>query len=129
MYDFTYHRPSSLDDAAVAVKSAGDGTFLAGGQTLLPILKLRLANPSDVVDLGGIAEIVEQEVDGELFPRDDAAALARRLQRLVDEPARLAGYRAAIRPVRTLQQNVDQLEELYGKCLTDAPSPGAPNRP
>ena len=79
-------------------------------------------------DLGGIAEIVEQEVNGELFPRDDAPALAHRLQRLVDEPERLAGYRAAIGPVRTLQQNADQIEELYGKCLTDAPSHGAPNQ-
>jgi len=65
MYDFTYHRPSSLDDAAVAMKGAGDGTFLAGGQTLLPILKLRLANPSDVVDLGGIAELKGITVDGD----------------------------------------------------------------
>ena len=64
MYDFTYHRPSSLDDAAVAIKGAGDGTFLAGGQTLLPILKLRLANPSDVVDLSGIAELKGITVDG-----------------------------------------------------------------
>jgi len=65
MYDFTYHRPSSLDDAAVAIKGAGDGTFLAGGQTLLPILKLRLANPSDVVDLGSIAELKGITVDGD----------------------------------------------------------------
>ena len=65
MYDFSYHRPSSLDDAAVAIKGAGDGTFLAGGQTLLPILKLRLANPSDVVDLGSIAELKGITVDGD----------------------------------------------------------------
>ena len=65
MYDFTYHRPSSLDDAAAAIKGAGDGVFLAGGQTLLPILKLRLANPSDVVDLGGIAELKRITVDGD----------------------------------------------------------------
>lgn len=65
MYDFTYHRPSSLDDAATAIKGAGDGVFLAGGQTLLPILKLRLANPSDVVDLVGIAELKGITVDGD----------------------------------------------------------------
>lgn len=65
MYDFTYHCPSSLDDAAAAIKGAGDGAFLAGGHTLLPILKLRLANPSDVVDLGGIAELKGITVDGD----------------------------------------------------------------
>ena len=42
MYDFTYHRPSSLDDAAVAIKGAGDGTFLAGGQTPVSYTHLTL---------------------------------------------------------------------------------------
>lgn len=54
MYEFNYQRPGSLDDAVDALKAAEDGQFLAGGMTLLPTLKQRLARPSDVIDLAGI---------------------------------------------------------------------------
>ena len=57
MYDFNYHRPKSLDDALSALTSASDGKLMSGGMTLLPTLKLRLANPSDVVDLGAIPDL------------------------------------------------------------------------
>ena len=64
MYEFEYHKPSSVADAAAAVKGASDGTFMAGGQTLIPTLKQRLASPSDVIDLGGIAELSGIRKDG-----------------------------------------------------------------
>jgi carbon-monoxide dehydrogenase medium subunit len=57
MYNFTYHRPTSLAEAEAALKGAADGKLLAGGQTLLPTLKLRLAQPSDLIDIGRIAEL------------------------------------------------------------------------
>ena len=57
MYQFEYHRASSLDDAVAKLKGASDGVVVAGGQTLLPTLKFRLAQPSDVIDLNGIAEL------------------------------------------------------------------------
>ncbi len=57
MYDFNYHRPSSLEEAAKILAGAEEGIPLAGGHTLLPTLKQRLAQPSDVVDLSGIAEL------------------------------------------------------------------------
>ena len=64
MYAFEYHKPSSVADATAAVKGAGDGTFMAGGQTLIPTLKQRLASPSDVIDLGGIGELSGIRKDG-----------------------------------------------------------------
>lgn len=64
MYGFEYHRPGSVADAASAVSSASDGKYLAGGQTLLPTMKQRLASPSDLVDLGGIGELSGISVDG-----------------------------------------------------------------
>lgn len=64
MYEFNYQRPGSIADAVSAVKSADDGQFLAGGQTLLPTLKLRLAMPSDLVDLAGITDLKGISVDG-----------------------------------------------------------------
>ncbi|TWO68392.1 xanthine dehydrogenase family protein subunit M [Caenimonas sedimenti] len=63
MYAFTFERPASTADA---VKLAGNGgaKLLAGGQTLLASMKLRLANPEQLVDLGGIAELSGVRKDG-----------------------------------------------------------------
>jgi len=57
MYDFQYHRPGSVADAAAALSGAAEGIYLAGGQTLIPTLKQRLGSPSDLVDLGRIADL------------------------------------------------------------------------
>ena len=57
MYQFKYHKPTSLDQAAAAMSAAEDGVYLAGGMTLIPTLKARLRAPSDVIDLAGIAEL------------------------------------------------------------------------
>jgi carbon-monoxide dehydrogenase medium subunit len=51
MYDFGYTKPSSLADAVKALSSDSDAKALAGGQTLIPVLKQRLNKPSTVVDL------------------------------------------------------------------------------
>jgi len=64
MYNFNYHRPASLDEAANLLNQAEDGTVMAGGQTLLPTLKQRLAQPSDVIDLSGIADLRGISVSG-----------------------------------------------------------------
>jgi len=55
MYDFNHHRPTSVDAAVAALTGASDGKIMAGGMTLIPTMKQRLASPSDVVDLGDIA--------------------------------------------------------------------------
>ena len=57
MYEFAHQRPGTVLEAAEALKSAEDGMFLAGGQTLIPTLKQRLASPSDLIDLGGVGEL------------------------------------------------------------------------
>ena len=53
MYDFAYVKPASLAEAVRAL-GAADAKALAGGQTLIPVLKQRLNRPSIVVDLGGL---------------------------------------------------------------------------
>ena len=55
--DFQYNRATSTADAAAKRMVAKDGTFLAGGMTLLPAMKLGLADASDLIDLGGIAAL------------------------------------------------------------------------
>src|SRR5437764_7561375 len=58
MYETTYHRASSVDEAAALFAKGTEAKYLAGGQTLLPVMKQRLASPSDVIDLAKIKELV-----------------------------------------------------------------------
>ncbi|MET3912873.1 carbon-monoxide dehydrogenase medium subunit [Bradyrhizobium sp. S3.3.6] len=65
MYQTTYHRASSVDEAAALFAKGSEAKFLAGGQTLLPVMKQRLASPSDVIDLGRIKELIGIEASGD----------------------------------------------------------------
>lgn len=64
MYDFTYRHASSVSEATGNWRSAADAVYLAGGMTLIPSLKLRLANPDLVIDLAGIDELTGIEDSG-----------------------------------------------------------------
>ena len=99
---FTYHRPEGLDEAlAVLAEVGGDGKVLAGGQSLLPILSMRLAAPAHLVDVNRLAELayVRSGPDGvrvgalarhAAVERDEAAhavqPLLRQALRLVAHP-------------------------------------------
>ena len=65
MYNFSYHRPSSVAEAATALSGADDGKLVAGGMTLIPTMKQRLAEPSDLVDLGAIGDLKGISVSGD----------------------------------------------------------------
>jgi aerobic carbon-monoxide dehydrogenase medium subunit len=63
---FDYVRPSTVDEAVQALASAGeDAKVIAGGQSLLPVLRMRLAAPTTLIDLGRVAELrgVREEGD------------------------------------------------------------------
>jgi carbon-monoxide dehydrogenase medium subunit len=57
LHSFNYHKPSTIAEAAAVLQSAEDGKFIAGGMTLLPTMKQRLAAPSDLVDLAQISDL------------------------------------------------------------------------
>jgi carbon-monoxide dehydrogenase medium subunit len=57
MYAFQYHRPQSVADAAKLLAANSEAKLLAGGHTLLPTMKLRLASPKAIVDLSRVAEL------------------------------------------------------------------------
>jgi carbon-monoxide dehydrogenase medium subunit len=62
---FAYHRPSSVKEAVGLLAQLGDdGRALAGGHSLIPMMKLRLATPANLVDLGGIADLKGIRSDG-----------------------------------------------------------------
>jgi carbon-monoxide dehydrogenase medium subunit len=65
MYETTYHRPSSVDDAAALFAKGSESKYLAGGHTLIPVMKQRLAAPSDVIDLGRIKDLVGIELSAD----------------------------------------------------------------
>ena len=65
MYETTYHRPSSVDEAASLFTKGKEAKYLAGGHTLIPVMKQRLASPSDVIDIAKIKDLVGIEASGD----------------------------------------------------------------
>jgi aerobic carbon-monoxide dehydrogenase medium subunit len=64
MKDFEFHRPATIKDAVALLHDRDGAKFLAGGQSLLPVLKLELAEPSDLISLAGLKELRDIRVDG-----------------------------------------------------------------
>jgi glycosyltransferase involved in cell wall biosynthesis len=64
-------------------------------------------------DLGGMAELVQHDVDGLLFERANAGSLSNQIQRLVEDPHLLERLQAGILPVRSIDDEMDELEDIY----------------
>ena len=65
MYQFTYHRPDSLAAAADLLSAEPDAKLLAGGHTLLPTMKQRLAAPAEIIDLNAVPGLSGIEREGD----------------------------------------------------------------
>jgi len=65
MDNFEFHKPHSIAAAVAAVDGKDEPKFLAGGQSLIPVMKLDMAQPSDLVSLAGVAELKEIKLDGD----------------------------------------------------------------
>jgi len=62
---FAYHRPSSIAEAVGLLTQLGeDARPLAGGHSLIPMMKLRVASPAHLIDLGGVADLKGISLDG-----------------------------------------------------------------
>jgi carbon-monoxide dehydrogenase medium subunit len=64
MYSFNYQKTKSVADAAAALGKNADAKLLAGGQSLIAAMKLRLSQPAQLLDLGDVAELKGIKVDG-----------------------------------------------------------------
>src|SRR5437868_7833681 len=64
---FRYHAPKTLDEAVatLAAVAPDDGRVLAGGQSLVPIMAFRLARPTHLVDINGVAELRRMTTGGD----------------------------------------------------------------
>src|SRR5262245_18749059 len=96
MNEFKFHRAKSLAEASASFKAAGDGRYLAGGQTLIPVLKQRLAAPSDLISLAGVGGLAGISVGpasvtiGAMTPHADVAS-SPVVRRLIPALAEAAG--------------------------------------
>lgn len=73
--------------------------------------------PVVATDLGGMSEFVKHEENGLLFELENVEDLARQLRRLGEEPGLIKKLRNGIGPVKTVKENVDELEKLYNTLL------------
>jgi aerobic carbon-monoxide dehydrogenase medium subunit len=72
---FSYHRPASVDEAlALLARFGADAKIIAGGQSLVPMMNMRLASPAQLVDINDLSELAQLRVRGD---RLEVGALAR----------------------------------------------------
>ena len=57
MYNFRYHKAETIETAMSLIAQSDDPKILAGGHTLIPTLKQRLSQPSDIIDISSIDEL------------------------------------------------------------------------
>jgi carbon-monoxide dehydrogenase medium subunit len=65
MYATNYHRPATVEEAVAMFANGTDAKYLAGGHTLLPVMKQRLAGPSDVIDIARIPALIGVEANAD----------------------------------------------------------------
>ncbi|MEA3193407.1 MAG: aerobic carbon-monoxide dehydrogenase medium subunit [Betaproteobacteria bacterium] len=96
MHAFEYHRPSSSKDALDLAAKKSEGRYLAGGQSLVQAMKLRLSSPSDLIDLGTIRDLAGIKVSGSAveigaMTRHADVAGSKDVQKAIPALAALAG--------------------------------------
>ena len=96
MHAFEYHRPSSTKDALALASKKEEARYLAGGQSLVQAMKLRLSSPSDLIDLGTIKDLVGIKVSGSgveiaAMTRHADVAGSKEVQKAIPALAALAG--------------------------------------
>jgi carbon-monoxide dehydrogenase medium subunit len=96
MYAFDYHKAASVGDAVARLAKNPDAKLLAGGQTLLASMKLRLASPPELIDLRDVAELRGVKLDGGTLTigamtRHAEVASSEEVQHSIPALARLAG--------------------------------------
>ena len=96
MYPFAYHRPDTLAAAVELLRRSEDGKLLAGGMSLVPVMRHRLARPSALIDLAGIVGLDAIEARDDILWLGATAthfsvSRAPLVQRAIPALARLAG--------------------------------------
>src|SRR5437660_3715917 len=96
MHAFQYHRPTSSKEAGTLATQKSEGKYLAGGQSLVQAMKLRLSSPTDLIDLGTIKDLAGIKASGAAveigaMTRHADVAASAELKRAIPSLAALAG--------------------------------------
>ena len=96
MHAFEYHRPASSKDAIALAGNKEEAKYLAGGQSLVQAMKLRLSSPTDLIDLNAIADLKALKAEGSsvtvgAMVRHAEVADSSAVQRAIPALAALAG--------------------------------------
>jgi carbon-monoxide dehydrogenase medium subunit len=96
MHAFRYHRPASLKDALALGSQKDEGRYLAGGQSLVQAMKLRLSSPTDLIDLNSLSDLKALKVEGSTVSigamvRHAEVAASSAVRRAIPALAALAG--------------------------------------
>ena len=96
MHAFEYHRPASTKDAIALAGTKDEGRYLAGGQSLVQAMKLRLSSPSDLIDLSSLKDLVGIKASGSAveigaMTRHADVAGSKDVQKAIPALAMLAG--------------------------------------
>ena len=96
MHAFSYHRPGSSKDAIALATSKEESKYLAGGQSLVQAMKLRLSSPSDLIDLGALQDLKTLKAEGNVVTigamvRHAEVAASSSVQKTIPALAQLAG--------------------------------------
>ena len=96
MHAFEYHRPSSTKDAVSLASNKTEGRYLAGGQSLVQAMKLRLSSPSDLIDINSLNDLAGIKVSGSTveigaMTRHAEVAASAAVQKAIPALAALAG--------------------------------------
>src|SRR6185437_3737371 len=99
-YNFEYTRAKTLSDAQAMLAKNPDAKLLAGGQTLIPTMKMRLANPSALIDISKLSELSFIRVSGDTLTIGAAADVRRVIPALAHMAAHIGD--PAVRAVGTM---------------------------
>ena len=123
MYDFSYHRPDTLEQAGELLRSLDDPLLMAGGQTMIPTLKQRLAAPTDVIDLGAVPGLADITADK---TKVVVGALARHAEVARSVEVRVALPMLAILAGGIADMHVRNLGTLGGSIANNDPAADYP---
>src|SRR5205814_9233045 len=96
MHAFDYHRPSNVKEALALASRKDEGRYLAGGQSLVQAMKLRLSSPTDLIDLNAIGDLKALKAEGNAvvigaMVRHAEVAASSAVQKAIPALAALAG--------------------------------------
>ena len=120
MHAFEYHRPASTQDALSLASKKSEGRYLAGGQSLVQAMKLRLSSPTDLIDLGTVKELTGIKArlsglaDDVLAGRTDKGVAAVASQ-VLNVYLRAVSVEMKVKEVTELEERISVLEASKAK--------------